>query len=55
MFYTDEMKKILNERDYKVYFCNGGTECDIFMDSHLIHTLESKYSLYNWMCDCWLL
>lgn len=55
MFYTDEMKKILNERGYKVYFYNDGTECDVFMSGHLIHPLEGEYSLYNWMCDCFLL
>jgi hypothetical protein len=55
MFCTDEMKKVLESHGYKVYFYNGGTECDVFMGGHLLHTFEGEYSLYNWMCDCELL
>lgn len=55
MFCTDEMFRVLESHGYKVYFYNGGTECDVFMDGHLLHTFEGEYALYNWMCDCELL
>lgn len=55
MYCTEEMMIILTNHGYKVYFYNGNTECDVFMGSHLMHTFEGTYALYNWMCDCELL
>lgn len=55
MYCTEEMMTILTNHGYKVYFYNGNTECDVFMGSHLMHTFEDTYALYNWMCDCELL
>lgn len=55
MFCTDEMFRILDKEGYQVYFYNGGTECDVFLDGRLLHTFEGEYGLYNWMCDCELL
>ena len=55
MYCTEEMAIILAENGYTIYIYNDGTECDVFFDGRLLHTLEGTYALYNWMCDCELL
>ena len=54
MFYTNEMKRILETSGYTVHFYNGD-ECDIFYRGRYMRTVEGEYGLYNWMCDCELL